>query len=74
MRRAKAIKRTRAAQLHKVAEKKATYTTMSPQELETEILQLEKEMYDAAQNLEFEKAAELRDKIHTLREQFIANS
>ena len=70
----KGNKANRAAQLHKVAEKKATYTTMSPQELETEILQLEKEMYDAAQNLEFEKAAELRDKIHTLREQFIANS
>ncbi|PSU12957.1 excinuclease ABC subunit UvrB [Photobacterium gaetbulicola] len=70
----KGSKANRAAQLHKVAEKKATYTTMSPQQLETEILQLEKEMYDAAQNLEFEKAAELRDKIHTLREQFIANS
>ena len=70
----KGNKANRAAQLHKVAEKKATYTTMSPQELETEILKLEKEMYDAAQNLEFEKAAELRDKIHTLREQFIANS
>ncbi|PSU35182.1 excinuclease ABC subunit B [Photobacterium lutimaris] len=64
----------RAAQLHKVAEKKGTYSSMSPQELETEIQQLEKEMYDAAQNLEFEKAAELRDKIHTYREQFIANS
>lgn len=64
----------RAAQLHKVAEKKGTYSTMSPQELEAEILKLEKEMYDAAQNLEFEKAAELRDKIHTYREQFIANS
>ncbi|MGR5061646.1 excinuclease ABC subunit UvrB [Photobacterium sp. DNB22_13_2] len=64
----------RAAQLHKVAEKKGTYSTMSPQELETEILKIEKEMYDAAQNLEFEKAAELRDKIHTYREQFIANS
>lgn len=70
----KGNKANRAAQLHKVAEKKATYTTMSPQELETEILKLEKEMYDAAQNLEFETAAELRDKIHTLREQFIANS
>ncbi|KLU99473.1 excinuclease ABC subunit UvrB [Photobacterium aphoticum] len=64
----------RAAQLHKVAEKGATYSTMTPQQLETEIQQLEKAMYDAAQNLEFEQAAELRDKIHNLREQFIANS
>ncbi|MBY5943780.1 excinuclease ABC subunit UvrB [Photobacterium rosenbergii] len=70
----KGSKANRAAQLHKVAEKKGTYTTMSPQELESEILRLEKDMYDAAQNLEFETAAELRDKIHTLREQFIANS
>ncbi len=64
----------RAAQLHKVAEKKGTYSAMSPQQLEGEIQQLEKQMYDFAQNLEFEKAAELRDKIHTLREQFITNS
>ncbi|UJZ94685.1 excinuclease ABC subunit UvrB [Photobacterium damselae subsp. damselae] len=64
----------RAAQLHKVAEKKGTYSAMSPQQLESEILHLEKQMYDFAQNLEFEKAAELRDKIHTLREQFITNS
>ncbi|MGF1686220.1 excinuclease ABC subunit UvrB [Photobacterium japonica] len=70
----KGKKVNRAAQLHKVAEQKATYTTLTPQQLETEILQLEKAMYDAAQNLEFEQAAELRDKIHTLREQFIANS
>ncbi|WP_423807666.1 excinuclease ABC subunit UvrB [Photobacterium damselae] len=64
----------RAAQLHKVAEKKGTYSAISPQQLEGEIQQLEKQMYDFAQNLEFEKAAELRDKIHTLREQFITNS
>ncbi|WP_188013825.1 excinuclease ABC subunit UvrB [Photobacterium damselae] len=70
----KAKAHNRAAQLHKVAEKKGTYSAMSPQQLEGEIQQLEKQMYDFAQNLEFEKAAELRDKIHTLREQFIINS
>ncbi|HIF9065764.1 TPA: excinuclease ABC subunit UvrB [Photobacterium damselae] len=70
----KAKDHNRAAQLHKVAEKKGTYSAMSPQQLEGEIQQLEKQMYDFAQNLEFEKAAELRDKIHTLREQFITNS
>ncbi|MDP2557868.1 excinuclease ABC subunit UvrB [Photobacterium damselae subsp. piscicida] len=70
----KAKAHNRAAQLHKVAEKKGTYSAMSPQQLESEILHLEKQMYDFAQNLEFEKAAELRDKIHTLREQFITNS
>ncbi len=70
----KRSKPNKAAQLHQVAEQKGTYSTMSPQQLETEILQLESEMYDLAQNLEFEKAAELRDKIHTMREQFIVNS
>ncbi|HIF9134729.1 TPA: excinuclease ABC subunit UvrB [Photobacterium damselae] len=70
----KAKAHNRAAQLHKVAEKKGTYSAMSPQQIEGEIQQLEKQMYDFAQNLEFEKAAELRDKIHTLREQFITNS
>ncbi|USR76500.1 excinuclease ABC subunit UvrB [Photobacterium damselae] len=70
----KAKAHNRAAQLHKVAEKKGTYSAMSPQQLEGKIQQLEKQMYDFAQNLEFEKAAELRDKIHTLREQFITNS
>ena len=64
----------KAAQLHKVAEQKGAYTTMSPQQLEAEIQQLEAEMYDMAQNLEFEKAAEIRDKIHSMREQFIVNS
>ncbi|MCP4954428.1 MAG: hypothetical protein GY919_02245, partial [Photobacterium aquimaris] len=34
----------------------------------------EKQMYDFAQNLEFEQAADTRDKIHQLRQQFIANS
>ena len=34
-----------------------------------EIEAKEKEMYEAAQNLEFEKAAQLRDDIKTLREQ-----
>ncbi|PSV28126.1 MULTISPECIES: excinuclease ABC subunit UvrB [unclassified Photobacterium] len=66
--------RNRAADLHKVAESKGTYSALSPQELESQIQVLEKQMYDFAQNLEFEQAAETRDKIHKLRQQFIANS
>ncbi|MCM0147467.1 excinuclease ABC subunit UvrB [Photobacterium galatheae] len=65
---------SKAEQLHKVAERKGSYSVLSPQELEVEIQKLEAQMYDMAQNLEFEKAAQLRDQIHTLREQFIANS
>ncbi|QUJ68303.1 excinuclease ABC subunit UvrB [Photobacterium sp. GJ3] len=65
---------SKAEQLHKVAERQGTYSVMSPQELELEIQKLEAQMYDMAQNLEFEKAAQIRDQIHRLREQFIANS
>jgi excinuclease ABC subunit B len=64
----------KAAQLNRVAESKGSYINLSPQQLEVEIQRLETEMYDLAQNLEFEKAAEARDKIHTLRQQFIMNS
>ncbi|MGF1690554.1 excinuclease ABC subunit UvrB [Photobacterium kagoshimensis] len=64
----------KAAKLHQVAEQKGNYSSLSPQELDAKIKELESVMYDYAQNLEFEKAAETRDKIHTLRQQFIANS
>ncbi|MBY3788579.1 excinuclease ABC subunit UvrB [Photobacterium carnosum] len=66
--------RNKAADLHKVAESKGTYSVLTPQQLELEIQRLEKRMYDFAQNLEFEQAANTRDKIHQLRQQFIANS
>ncbi|MCD9525925.1 excinuclease ABC subunit UvrB [Photobacterium carnosum] len=66
--------RNKAADLHKVAESKGTYSVLTPQQLELEIQRLEKQMYDFAQNLEFEQAANTRDKIHQLRQQFIANS
>ncbi len=64
----------KAAQLHRVAEQGASYAVMSPQELEAKITELEKAMYDFAQNLEFEKAAEKRDELDKLRKHFIANS
>ncbi|MEZ8739063.1 excinuclease ABC subunit UvrB [Photobacterium swingsii] len=64
----------KAAKLNQVAEQKGHYSSLSPQELDAQIKTLETEMYDYAQNLEFEKAAETRDKIHILRQQFIANS
>ncbi len=49
-----------------VAEEEEEYnTSKNPQKL---IAKLEKQMYAAAKNLEFEKAAELRDKIKRLRE------
>lgn len=60
--------------LSKVAESSQEYTTWTPQALEKEINKLEAKMYQYAQDLEFERAAETRDKIDSLRQQFIANS
>jgi excinuclease ABC subunit B len=52
----------------KVAETPAEYTPLSPQQFNKKIKQLEKEMYQFAANLEFEKAAQLRDQIQWLRD------
>lgn len=60
--------------LSKVAEPSASYSAYTPQQLEKEIQKLEAQMYQHAQDLEFELAAEKRDQIDTLRKQFIANS
>lgn len=53
----------------KVAEKKATYQTEVPEgkSLWEHIETLEKEMFNAAKDLEFERAAELRDQIQKLK-------
>lgn len=45
-------------------------TLLTPKELANRIQQLENQMYLHAKNLEFEAAAELRDQVHKLREQF----
>ncbi len=52
-----------------VAETEATYRTQN--QMENQIKQLEKEMRDAAEALEFERAAELRDRVKELRRQMI---
>ncbi|MGL4826536.1 MAG: excinuclease ABC subunit UvrB [Vibrionaceae bacterium] len=46
----------------------------SSAQIDQQISRLEKQMYDAAQNLEFELAASLRDEIALLREMFIRKS
>lgn len=65
---------TKQVPLSKVAEPSQTYEVMSPQQLEKEISRLEVAMYQHAQDLEFELAAQKRDEIEKLRAQFIANS
>ncbi|NAX34965.1 excinuclease ABC subunit UvrB, partial [Vibrio sp. V29_P1S30P107] len=65
---------SRVVPLSKVAEERAEYRHLTPQQLEKEILKLEGQMYQHAQDLEFELAAAKRDEIEKLRQQFIANS
>ncbi|HHX8314787.1 excinuclease ABC subunit UvrB [Vibrio diabolicus] len=65
---------TKQVPLSKVAEPSQIYEVMSPQQLEKEINRLEAAMYQHAQDLEFELAAQKRDEIEKLRAQFIANS
>ncbi|WP_366943968.1 excinuclease ABC subunit UvrB [Nevskia sp.] len=52
----------------KVAEKGTDYGRMAPEKLAKVIATLEKEMRQAAQNLEFELAAKKRDELRKLRE------
>ncbi|MEF1284358.1 excinuclease ABC subunit UvrB [Vibrio sp. M250220] len=60
--------------LSKVAESSQSYDVMTPQQLDKEIAKLEAQMYQHAQDLEFELAAEKRDQIDRLRQKFITNS
>jgi len=65
------IGRTPEQQMMHIAEQKATYAMFTPAELSKEIVRLEEQMYKYAQDLEFEKAGETRDKVAKLREQLI---
>jgi len=55
----------------KAAERKGDYAVdaLSPEQAVREIARLEKDMFKAAENLEFEEAAKIRDRIQQLREQ-----
>ncbi|HQS59706.1 MAG: excinuclease ABC subunit B [Gallionellales bacterium 35-53-114] len=52
----------------KAAQTQAKYLAMSAKDVSKEIRRLEKDMLQAAKNLEFEKAAALRDELKKLRE------
>ena len=51
----------------KLEQTQADYTLMSEKELTREVKRVEREMLEAARNLEFEKAASLRDRLHALK-------
>ena len=53
--------------LSEVEETKASYALLSTSEIDKKVKQLEEEMYQHAQNLEFELAASIRDDIAILR-------
>jgi excinuclease ABC subunit B len=55
----------------RAAEETAAYRRLSPPELAKKIKQMEKEMLDYAQNLEFEKAAVMRDSVEALRAELL---
>jgi excinuclease ABC subunit B len=58
----------------KVAEGAAIYdiSELSPTDLVKEVSRVEDAMFEAAQNLEFEEAARLRDRLHELQERQLA--
>jgi excinuclease ABC subunit B len=60
-----------AKETRKAAEEEATYDALSEKQLDQRIRKLEKEMLDAARNLEFERAASLRDELKTLRDRLM---
>ena len=52
-----------------VAQEAAKFESMSEKQVSKEIKRLEKLMVDHAKNLEFEKAAQVRDQLHVLKQQ-----
>lgn len=63
------------AKSRKVAEPQAEYQIpRNPKDLQKEIKKLEQQMYKFAQDLEFEKAAAIRDQLHQLRQEFMLES
>jgi excinuclease ABC subunit B len=57
-----------ARQEQRAAKNQARYDVMGEKELTREVKRLEKDMLDAARNLEFERAAQLRDELKALKE------
>jgi excinuclease ABC subunit B len=57
--------------LRKVAEKEKTYKAMTATQMMEKVSDLEKQMFEYARDLEFEKAASLRDEVETLRAEIL---
>jgi len=59
------------AEIPEAAESSANYVALSPETLAEEIKRLRKEMRGAAERLEFERAADLRDRMLALEKQLV---
>ena len=64
-------RRTEQATEKKAAQDRKKYDVLSVKQIETAIKRLEREMVDAARNLEFEQAAKLRDELRMLRNKLL---
>jgi len=64
-------RRSEMATEKKAAQDRKKYDVLSVKQLETAIKRLEREMMDAARNLEFEKAAQTRDELKMLRNKLL---
>jgi len=62
-----------ARQELKAAERQSQYETMSEKGIAREIKRLERQMLEHARNLEFEKAAQVRDQLAALKERFFGS-
>jgi excinuclease ABC subunit B len=60
-----------AKDTRRAAEEEAKYDDLSEKQLDQRIRRMEKEMLQAAKNLEFERAASLRDELKTLRDRLM---
>jgi excinuclease ABC subunit B len=58
----------------KAAQAQERYETMSEKALTQELKRIEKDMLDAARNLEFERAAQLRDRVKALKQRLFIDA
>ena len=58
----------------RAAQSEAAYQSMGEKELTREVKRIEKEMFEAAKNLEFERAAYLRDELKKLKQRLFIDA
>ena len=61
-----------AKETRMAAQEEARYDSLSEKQLDQRVRKLEREMLDAAKNLEFERAAKLRDELKAARDRLMA--